>query len=119
MNRNIRRVVTVIIGLGLGWYVAGVAPLFDNSFAGGDQNHHQESGQGASDVSHDGGHEDDAGLLAARQLVPKPEDITWYPAVLIIAAGLWIAALVFGIPASKLRVPEPAEPDDHSHDDHH
>ena len=149
MNRFIRRVATVTVGLVLGWYVAGVilagqwpaipgAELGANyahasdAEAGHDphdehghateDNHHTGSGHNGhddehgTDAAHGGGHDDDAALAAAGQLVPGPGDIPWFRPVLYVAGGLFVAAVVLGIPALKLRGPEPPDPaDTHSH----
>ncbi|MCE9590898.1 MAG: hypothetical protein K8S99_10275 [Planctomycetes bacterium] len=62
----------------------------------------------------------DSGAHAASQLVPELRDIPFLQPVLIAVAGLFIAAIVLGIPALKLKSPEPPDPaaSDHGHDDH-
>ncbi len=65
---------------------------------------------------HEGGHSE-AGALAAKQIVPEPEQIQWFPRVLWTAAALFVAAIVLGIPALKIRGPLPPDPAD-SHDAH-
>jgi hypothetical protein len=70
-------------------------------------------------LDHSSPHENDA-----LPLVPKPHDMTWFRAVVWSAAGLFVAAIVLGIPALKLKGEEPPEPvaghdDDHSgHESH-
>lgn len=59
----------------------------------------------------------EAGAVAAKQIVPEPEQIQWFPRVLWIAAALFVAAVVLGIPALKIRGPLPPDPAD-SHDAH-
>jgi hypothetical protein len=53
------------------------------------------------------------------KLVPRHEDVTWVPYVVISAAGLFVAAIVLGIPAERIRGPLPPDPaDTHAHDAH-
>ena len=131
MKRKLIRCAAILIGAVLGWSAAGLLPVnvgpsvtYAEDTA---QDHasHAESHDDHAAASHDshGSHEahhDDASAVAAKKLVPQSGDIDWYRYVVLAAAGLFIAAIVIGIPAMKLKAPEPAEPDDHDHghDDH-
>ena len=134
MNRFTRRTVSAIAGVVLGWYVAGVVPtsglpaLASPSMA--EDAHHAPAGHTPSGAeghgltasdTHNNAHNNDHGeadpaLAAANLLVPQAEDIRWYKPVLIAIVGLFVAAVVLGIPALKLRGPEPPDPasDDHA-----
>jgi hypothetical protein len=130
MNRLTRRTVSAIAGVVLGWYVAGVVPtsgpltLASPSMA--EDTHHAPAGHTPSGAeghgltapdSHSNDHDgSDPALAAANLLVPQAEDIRWYKPVLIAIVGLFVAAVVLGIPALKLRGPEPPDPaaDDHA-----
>ena len=148
MKRLTRRAAAVIVGLVLGWYVAGIIPVGQSpvvpapganyalASSADDAHHdpHDDHGHAADDSlniddtpgAQHGAHDEhgvdavhDAALAAAGQLVPRPEDITWYRSVLCVAGGLFVAAVVLGIPALKMRGPEPTDPPDpadtHSH----
>jgi len=121
MERLTRRTVAVILGLSLGWWIAGLAPHFvpgvGMSFAGEAQStspsvHTVEDDHGdASGSGHSGGR--------AGHLVPREADTFWYKPVLIAVISLFVAAIVLGIPALRLRGPEPpesADPTDAAHD---
>ena len=122
MKRFTRRTLAAIVGLALGWLVAGMVPGLGTSLAespaeshGHHASHGDDGHANESDV-HDthgqsGDHgEHDAALDAARLLNPEWGDIGWYPPVLAVAGGLFLAAVVLGVPAMKLRGPEPADP---------
>lgn len=103
-----------MFGLCLGWYFAGLAlPTATLAYDG--HGHVAAAGHG-------GGHGDNAAIHAAEALRPTPDQVRWYPAVVKTAVGLFVAAVILGIPAMKLRGPEPAEPPEHAdsagHDDH-
>ncbi len=140
MKRITRRMVAGAIGLVVGWHAAGLVSVLGPgvSFASDAQhgasdvpeaaNGHGDSGgkhadQGASagHASSVGGHDEyDAAYAAAQQLVPRPEDVSWYGCVVRVIAGLFVAAVVLGIPALKLRGPELPDPAAAAHgDDHH
>lgn len=121
MERLTRRTVGVILGLSLGWWVAGLAPHIvpgvGMSFAGEAQStspsvHTVEDDHGdASGAGHSGGR--------AVHLVPRKADAFWYKPVLIAIISLFVAAIVLGIPALRLRgpeLPEPADSTDAAHD---
>lgn len=82
----------VVLGLWLGWQAAGFAD---------DTKGHV--------------HSEDTHVDAA--FAPSDATGSWYPMVIAIAVGLFVAAIVIGRPAMKLKGEEPAE-DDHGHDDH-
>lgn len=121
MRRILFKTFAVVLGLALGWYVAG--SMTGPSFAGDAATGHGETSHVAAGHDPHSGSHDDASLAAAQMLVPRPGDADWYSTVLKIAAGLFIAAVVLGIPAMKLKGPEPAEQpagdDHHSHDAGH
>ena len=93
---------------------------FEQSFTG---NGHATTGHGSS--SHDGHHGDDIGLQTAELLMPQSrQQVCWFRPVVMTAGGLFIGAVVLGMPALALRGPEPEDPadlhdDDHAQDDHH
>ena len=111
--KRLTRTLAIVMGLGLGWWVAGLAPQIlpgvEASFA--DQDEHGQASEGQSVE-----HEDSA----ASELVPEKKDAPFYKPVLWAIVGLFIAAVVLGIPALKLRGPEPPDPAAaHGHDDEH
>lgn len=113
MKRLTRRTLAIVMGLGLGWWVAGLAPQIlpgvEVSFA--DQNEHAHSNEGNSVHGEDS---------AASELVPEKKHAPFFKPVLGTIVGLFIAAVVLGIPALKLRGPEPPDPAAaHEHDDQH
>jgi hypothetical protein len=56
----------------------------------------------------------------ADHLVPQPQDITWYRPVIWAVAGLFIAAVLIGIPALIMKSPEPQDlPPTDDHDSTH
>ncbi len=128
MSRFTRRTLAVVLGLALGWYIAGTAghllpgasiSLADDPHdqATSGQAHPSESGPGHSNPSEADAH----GPQAARDLVPGANDVPFIRPVVYATAGLFIAAIVLGIPALALRGPEPPDPaDEHAHgrDDH-
>lgn len=136
MKRLARRTLSVVLGLALGWYIAGMVPgvslAIDASHrsdasehadhhgpAHGDgQVHHAASETDAVHGDHDGeDHGDhDPAFAGAKQLVPHWDDIPWFGPMVWTVVGLFVAAVVLGYPALKLRGPEPSEPaDDHAH----
>jgi len=155
MNRFTRRLLPVIAGLGLGWYVAGVTPGLEVTLAqyepqdthslSGDHGHDQDTHDrhnGDSDYaeaprdtghdmaghgeritdgdSHGGGHDAPHEVVSAKLLVPQSGQVPWYRMVIGLAVGLFVAAVVLGVPALKLRGPEPPDPAaaPHSGDSH-
>ena len=130
MKRLCRRSISILIGLVLGWMVAGM--MMGESVSLAEEGHHVEhaadsdadTGHGHDDhadhheSAHDG-HENDLAAQAAASLVPKETDIAWYGTVLVLAGGLFLAAILLGYPVMKLSGPEPPDPAaDHGHDDH-
>ena len=121
MKRLTRRTLAIVLGLALGWWCAGLAPQIPPavgvSFA---EEAHDTS---ASDHAAKHGQEDphDSGHSGANELVPKEGDTPWFKPVIIATMSLFLAAIVLGIPALKLRGPEPPDPADastHDHDEH-
>lgn len=91
------RTMGVVLGLWLGWQAAGLA---DDT-----QGHVNPENTHVVDVP----------------IAPSDATGSWYPMVIAIAVGLFVAAIVIGRPAMKLKGEEPAEDDhhdDHGHDDH-
>lgn len=113
MKRMTRRSLAILLGLTLGWYAAGLMPGTSVTMAadGGTSTH-------KSDEHHDHDHDADH-APAATMLSVGPSQSPWLSSVLTAAAGLFAAAIVLGIPAMKLRGPEPVEPADHADDHHH
>ncbi len=134
MNTITRRSLGILAGLTLGWYAAGLTPGLNPSMAQHDTHHdaapthddhaghdhdaHQPAPAHA-DTTHDANHHEP--IESASLLVPGPGQVDWYRPVLGIIAGLFVAAIVLGIPALKLRGPEPPDPatapahDSHAH----
>ena len=128
MSRFTRRTLAVVLGLGLGWYIAGTAGHLlpavgalradnphDQTASG--EAHPSESRSGDDNLSGDVAH----GPQAAKDLVPGANDVPFIRPVVYAAAGLFIAAIMLGIPALALRGPEPPDPaNEHAHgrDDH-
>ncbi len=133
INRITKKLAVVVFGLALGWYVAGIAPTAGVSLADDTQSHpkphhpphdlpHHGALQGghgqppthaAADPHHDDHH--DPALAAAQLLVPQRGDVGWYRPMLAIAVGLFVAAVVLGIPALKAQRPDPAADHDAGH----
>lgn len=91
------RTMGVVLGLWLGWQAAGMAA---------------DTNKGDTPV---------AKTHVDVPLAPSDATGSWYPMVIAIAVGLFVAAIVIGRPAMKLKGEEPAEDDhhdDHGHDDH-
>lgn len=99
------RLTAIAAGLALGWYAAGLA--FPPSVIAADP--HAAAG------SHGEAHHDaDAAIASATHLVPTGVEghaaaPTWYRGVVGGAAALFVAAVVLGVPAAKLKTP-PALP---------
>jgi hypothetical protein len=115
MKRFTRRTVGAIVGLCLGWMAAGLAfPTGSLSLA--------------ADPSHGHGVKD-PGQEAAAKLVPhnaagEPASPEWFGTVVKLIAGLFVAAIIIGIPALKAKGGDPAglaSADDqaHAHHDDH
>lgn len=111
MNRITRRTLAVIAGLVIGWYAAGMVgphlPLVGVSVA---ETTHEADVQG-----HGAGHDDHADNEATA-LVPH-EAMPWLQPVIVVAIGLFIAAIVLGPAAMSIRGPELPDPAD-DHEDH-
>lgn len=117
MKMKLFRTVGIVLALCMGWYAAGL----QDSRASGDGHDHSKHGHTQNDAAsntagddHHAGHAGDA----AKLLKPQPGDAPWYSSMLLIAGGLFVAAIVIGYPAMKIKGPEPADPADDHHDDH-
>lgn len=86
----------IVLGLALGWMAAGAFA------AGGDH------------AAAEGEHH----ATAADNLVVEHGEAPFYHNVLFAATGLFLAAIVLGAPAEKMRGPLPPDPAE-AHDDHH
>lgn len=110
MKRTIARVLGISLGIALGWVAAGQLPDVSATFA---EDTHAATGKHAADPARDGTAHGpqgaDAGQRAARQLVPGPQDAPFYGPMLWAVAALFILAVVLGLPALKLRGPDPPE----------
>ena len=138
MKRTLRRIVTIIVGLSLGWYAAGLLPsdfsAVEVGYASQESQDHDASPSAPADA-HEPDHTDAAELdghgatsagedhdqPAAAPNLALDEEPNWYRPVLWGVGILFIAAIVLGVPAMRLRGPEPPDPadqhDDHSHDE--
>ncbi len=100
------RLTAIAAGLALGWHAAGLA--FPPGAVAADTY--------APASSHGETHHDaDAAVASATQLVPTGADghaaaPTWYRGVVGGAAGLFVAAVVLGVPAAKLKTSPPPQP---------
>jgi len=129
MNRLSRRVAGAAIGLMLGWWLAGMWGELNTAMPtlAAEEGHTQPHdaadahahGSTAHDTDHGDGHAHEA--YADPNYVPGEGQTDWYPPVLWAAGGLFIAAIIIGVPMSKLRAPEPATtPASHdAHTSHH
>ncbi|NJL31086.1 MAG: hypothetical protein HC898_05360 [Phycisphaerales bacterium] len=66
------------------------------------QQDHAPAGNNHEAANADHGH-DDAGLKAARELIPPREDVPWLRPVLLGVGGLFAAAVLIGIPLSRMK----------------
>ena len=129
IRRFCRRGLATLLGLWLGWQVAGVAfnqlpsatyadeaprdAASASSAPQGPRRHATES------QDHDGhGHSP-----AAQQLVPGDGQTDWYGSVIWGAIALFAAAVLIGVPLLRLLPPEPqpagGHDDDHDHSGGH
>ena len=110
MKRFTRRILGVVAGLALGWYAQGVVSMAQNHDATSTPNVEQSHVTSATGNDHsregDQGHGDNP----ATTLRPHQPHIPWLTPVLVAAAGLFAAAVVLGIPAMKIRGPDPPDP---------
>ena len=107
MKRFTRRMIAVVLGLVLGWWAAAFVPMGATIFAGDDQSSGPASLGGHGDGDAD--HEDD-GKQAAEDLIPHRNQIPWLRQVIFGVVALFVAAIVLGIPAMKLKGPDPPDP---------
>ena len=106
MKRRLRRTVAILVGLCLGWIVAGPPSPWDGGdhalwgAVDGGSRHAAAGVSPASAASGAGGSSEggapDKAADAARELVPAAGDVTWYPWILLVAVGLFVAAIAFG-----------------------
>ena len=115
-----RRTVGVLIGLCLGWWGAGLAGPYLSSTAA------SVAGASAAQPAHEGGIDHGEGHGdATAALVPGAHErlqLGWYRWVLWSALGLFVAAIVLGIPSLALRgpdLPDPADAAGHGDGDGH
>lgn len=114
IRRFTRRAAGILIGLVLGWYIAGM--VIQPGVIMADDTNHAATASSHAEPDHSAtgsgdGHGHDPALDAAKLLVPGSSgDIFWYGSVLTVAAGLFIAAVVLGAPTLKMRGPEPPDP---------
>ncbi len=100
MSQFRRRTMVIVLGLFIGWYVSGVMTPYLPGI-----------GTSSSGAVSDSGYESDP---QANLLVPNSE-IPWLRPVLWSVGGLFVAAIIFGIPVIIFRAPDPPD----SHEDHH
>lgn len=113
MKRAARRTLGVIVGLTLGWYVAGVVMPWQPAQAAAPTAHDQPH---APSDAH-GEHHGPAAGASAQQITAKL-DQPWYHAVLYTALVLFTIAGAVGYAGWFHQEPQ-EEDDDHGHDDHH
>lgn len=105
-----RRTLWILVGLCLGWYVAGL-PLFGGMSVAGEPPVQEEHGSTTND-----GHSDEvAGTQhgAVQYLVPDPNHKpAWLRPVLWTIGGLFVAAVLLGPISLRLRGPELPDPAD-------
>lgn len=124
MKRITRRTIGAVIGLSLGWYVYGVVdPILSGkpSFAHEDKAAHQAAPAGHAERGKHPAEEDSEHV--AGHLVPADGGAPFIRPVIYAAVGLFVAAIVLGIPAQALRGPEPPDPAEQheahgGHDEH-
>ncbi len=128
LRRLLLRSVAVTCALILGYVAGGLVdqpldstPAYasDAKPASAQRDHHDHDDHAAHEkhAGSDHGSAHAAGPKAVDLIKPNLTEAPFYPFVLKLAVGLFAAAIVLGIPALKLRGPEPVEADDH-HDDH-
>ena len=102
MKRKRRRLLAATIGSLLGWSVAGLATA-PAAFGSSEELSAHGAGEGGHDAA-----------AAAAGLLQVPEGgAPWYPWVVAVAVGLFVAAIAYGVYGPK---PGAApEPDDGSH----
>ncbi len=138
MKRWLRRSLAIAVGLGLGWYIAGWSPTLTRAQERHDaivsdatphatENHaatpappappaHQESAHPDGAAAHsqtlphnNAAHPNETHASPAAMLVPQAYEVTWFPPVAFAAAGLFIAALILGIPAKRYATAPPPQ----------
>lgn len=108
MKRWARRILAVLLGLCLGWYVAGFAPAWlpglEVSLAGEAEYGRQDHAPSDADAPevHKG---DD--VRGAEQLVPNAWDKRMIKPVIGIAAGLFAAAVLAGLMCRYVGILDP------------
>ena len=112
MKRFSRRLVGALIGLALGWWLAGVW----GDYWAGVHTLHAENAPGQTHAAEQA-HEEQHEAHADPNFVPGEGQTDWYRSVVLAAAGLFIAAVLIGLPVSRLRREAPPEPAP-SHDAH-
>ncbi len=120
MKRTLRRIIGVSVGLSLGWWAAGLLPgslsaepARPGHEAPANKQHDAAHADDSAAKGHDAHHEADAGLIAARQIVPSREQVPWLRPVLLGVGGLFAAAILIGVPLSRMK--PKAEPTSHHH----
>ena len=117
MRRTLRRFWAITLGLALGWYAAGLLPGdFDSppqAIAAGSASSSGAAADGKSKAP-------DPGEAAAAKLTPEslPQQAPFFSAVVFGTVGLFVAAVVLGVPALALKGEDPSDPaDTHGHDE--
>jgi len=131
MKRFSRRLLGAMLGLVLGWWLAGLVgdrlsgasvSLAENPHAAANQPAEPGGKHAAARNDHeheagDAGHGHEA--FADPGFVPGAGQTDWYRGVLWAIGGLFVAAIVIGVPRMKLKSDEPAaaaaSPDDGHH----
>ncbi len=112
MKRWRRRLAGIVVGLSLGYVVAGWWTALPATAAQTEAHHD------APAASHPDHSEHSKDAHAATLLSPEGEHLAFVSPVLLTAAGLFVAAVVLGVPALRFRGELPPDPADAHHDDH-
>jgi len=101
-----RRIMIVVVGLLLGWWAAGVVDFTPQVDAATEEAPHQDVH--AAEAAHQ-----DANQQAADALVPRDDDSqkaapSWYRLVVYAAAGLFVAAILIGVPIVRRQASDAA-----------
>jgi len=104
MKRLTKRMLWALLGIILGWYAAGFVPAGTISFAG--EQPHAPTHLEQTGVNSDYGN---AGVATNAGLRPLRTELPW-KFLWKVMAGLFVAAMVLGVPAKILKGPDSPDP---------